>query len=338
MSHPISLMVTGAGGAGTIEIIRTLKALGRYRIIALDASPYAAGFVKADASYVVPVAVDPSFTEALRSIIATEQPDFLVPLVDEEILIAHALASQMSLTHLRIVAPSLAFCRSTLDKWLTYRVLTHAGVPTPRTWLASEPAAIEFPAVVKPRDGRGSRGLAYLQDADDLSHYLACAAHPADGYVVQRRVDGREYTVSVIVGLGGPLLAVVPKEVLVKQGITQVGITRAVPMIEALCTRIQDQLRADGPFNVQLIIDSEGAPQVIEINPRYSTTVALTIAAGVHEVDIVIRHALGESIESLAFQPDLMMLRYPTQHYASEAAWLPIKQAERIAVVGTPHV
>ena len=63
MSREMVLLVTGAGGAGTIEIIRTLKKLQRYRIIALDASPYAVGFASADRGYVVPLAVDPSFRE-----------------------------------------------------------------------------------------------------------------------------------------------------------------------------------------------------------------------------------------------------------------------------------
>ena len=134
---------------------------------------------------------------------------------------------------------------------------------------------------------------------------------------------GQEYTVSSVVGLGGPTLAVVPKEVMAKRGITQVGITRVVLEIDRLCRGIQDRLHADGPFNVQLIMSENGIPYVIEINPRYSTTVALTIAAGLNEVDVVIRHALGEPIEPLIFQANLVMIRYHTQLYRLEAEWPP---------------
>jgi predicted ATP-grasp superfamily ATP-dependent carboligase len=63
---------------------------------------------------------------------------------------------------------------------------------------------------------------------------------------------------------------------------------------------------------------------VIEINPRYSTTMALTLASGVNEVDAVLRHARGEDPGPLTFEPDLMMLRYTAQVYVKEHDWAPI--------------
>ena len=125
----------------------------------------------------------------------------------------------------------------------------------------------------------------------------------------------------MVVALGGPTLAVVPKETLVKIGITQVGITRRVPEIESMCCDLQNRLRPDGPINVQLMMGEDRIPYVIEVNPRYSTTVALTLAAGIDEIDVVLRHAMGEEIDPLDFQEDLMMIRYPEQHYVLERDW-----------------
>ncbi len=319
MRHKRTVLITGAGGAGTIEILRTLRALERYRVIAVDASPHAAGFQFADAAYTVPMASEPQFLETMTRLMEQEQPEFVIPLVDEEILIVHDLAARYGA---KVVGPTAAFCRCCLDKWEMALALTAEGIPAAPTWLATEPAEIEYPAVIKPRKGRGSRGVAYLDNAADLQRYLSAVPRPATEYLVQRRLYGREYTISVVVALGGPVLAVVPKEVLVKRGITQVGVTRAVPAIEALCRHIQERLHADGPFNVQLIMDAEGIPRIIEINPRYSTTVALTIAAGIHEVDVVIRHALGEVVEPLTFQPNLLMVRSAAHCYLPEEEWL----------------
>ena len=108
-----------------------------------------------------------------------------------------------------------------------------------------------------------------------------------------------------------------------KRGVTLVGITRIRPAIDALCRRVQDELRADGPFNVQLIVDHMGVPQIIEINPRYSTTVALTIASGVDEVHLVMQHALGRNMGIPSYCPDLMMVRYYSQEYVLESDWPP---------------
>jgi len=317
----IKVLLSGAGGAGTIEIIRMLKKTGCYRIIGIDASPYAFGLKLADVGFVVPLAIDPEFKKVLEWILAQEQPDYIIPLVDEEILVFHDLAKQFNM---KVVAPNITFCKIALDKWLTYKALQEVNIPTPKGWLGNNHSLseIEYPAVIKPRFGRGSRGLAYLQSDGDLMRYLKGAPDPPKAYIIQKHIEGREFTVSVVVGLDGSVLAVVPKEVIIKRGITLVGVTRHVPQIEDLCIRIQEELQANGPFNVQIIVDEKGNPYVIEINPRYSTTVALTIAAGVNEVDLVIRHDRGEKIQKpIKYTPDLMMIRYYTHHYITESRW-----------------
>lgn len=313
-----TILVTGAGGAGTLEIIRTLRETGRYRVIAVDASPYSFGFELADAAHLVPFATDPAFDEVMAGIVASERPGYLVPLVDEEILPVHRIARA---TGAKVVAPAPAFCETVMDKWTAYDAFREADIPVPRTWLAdTDPRAVEYPAVVKPRVGRGSRGLAYLEGPDDLVAYLAASAGTPEDYVVQRRVAGTEYTASVVVALDGTVLGVVPKQVLVKRGITLAGVTRRLPQADRLGRAIQAGLAADGPFNVQFILDEEGLPRVVEVNPRYSTTVALTIAAGVHEVDLVVRHDLGdESATPADFEVDLMMVRHWEHRYVAES-------------------
>jgi rhamnosyl/mannosyltransferase len=57
MPTPIKLFFTGGGGAGTIEAVKALKALG-YAIVTADATPTSAGFSWADRSYVIPFGID----------------------------------------------------------------------------------------------------------------------------------------------------------------------------------------------------------------------------------------------------------------------------------------
>lgn len=317
---PIKILLSGAGGSGTIEIIRTLRELGRYRIVAIDASPYAFGLKLADVGYVVPLATAPEFKRTIEMLIDQEKPDYVIPLVDEEILTFHAIAEQFNTT---VVAPVPQFCQLCLDKWLTNQALRDAGIPVPESWLATDIDKVRYPAIIKPRSGRGSRGLAYLRQGSDLEEYLTRIHGSPQEYIVQEQIEGREFTVSVVVGLGGPLLAVVPKEVIIKRGITLVGVTRDAPKIESVCQQVQYRLKANGPFNVQLVMGKDEVPYITEINPRYSTTVALTIAAGVHEVDLVIRNAEGEQTSTpIHFTPNLMMVRYYAQQYIPESHWV----------------
>jgi carbamoyl-phosphate synthase large subunit len=328
MSDPVRVFFTGGGGAGTIEVIKALRALGGYEIIAADASPSAAGYAFADRGYVVPFGSDERFVPALRRILAEEKPHFVVPLVDEEIPKVHRLVREEFEGVVRVLAPKLEFCELVLDKWTMALALQELGLPVAKSWLASDASEATYPAIVKPRQGRGSRGLAFLEGPHDLELYLDAAPEPADAYLVQDRLMGREFTTSVVVGLDGTLLAVVPKEATDKRGITQVGVTRRVQAIDDLGAALTRKLDPRGPFNVQLTLGRDGVPRVFEINPRYSTTVALTLAAGVNEVDAVLRHALGKDPGSLSFEPDLMMVRYTTQTYLKEESWAPIDLRE----------
>lgn len=312
----VSVLLTGAGGAGTIEIIRTLRALGGYRVVAVDASAYAHGLVEADSGYVVPLASEPDFTDALSSIIARERVDYVVPLVDEEILLIHEVAAGSTAT---VIAPNAGFCATMMDKYDSMNALGAAGVAVPETWLAGDEVPRDvFPVVVKPRSGRGSRGLGFFDTPSTLGAHLEAMGQAAEGFVVQRRAIGAEYTVSGVGGLDGQLLAVVPKEVLLKRGVTLAGVTRRHAGIEEVCRAVNERLSPMGPFNVQLIEDLDRGPLVIEVNPRYSTTVALTIAAGVHEIDLVVRHHRGDAVGWTDFKPDLVMLRHQEQEYLSE--------------------
>jgi carbamoyl-phosphate synthase large subunit len=316
---PIKILISGGGAASTIGIIRTLKPTGRYEIVALDAEPYSYGLKIADSAYLAPYGSAPGFQRALEAIVERERPRYLIPLIDAEIAAFHAIAGRF---HARVVAPVPAFCRMSFDKWLTYEGLSQAGISMPQTHLATvDPNRVSYPAVVKPRCSTGSRGIAYLKEPRDLVAYLDSAPQPPDAYVVQQRLEGKEFSVSVVVGLGGPVLAVVPKESLVKRGMSIAAVTRRCPEIDSISRRIQDRLRPDGPFNLQLFLTPEGRLQVLEINPRFSGSIPLTIAAGVHEVDLIIRHAEGEKLEPIDFTPDLLMIRYHVDEYLPETQW-----------------
>ena len=60
----------------------------------------------------------------------------------------------------------------------------------------------------------------------------------------------------------------VPKEIIVKRGITRLAVTRRHASIDALCRRLQAALRADGPFNVQLRLHPVTGEALRFGNPR----------------------------------------------------------------------
>ena len=132
--------------------------------------------------------------------------------------------------------------------------------------------------------GRGSRGASRIPDVDALSQYISTSSYAPDNVIVQPFIDGTEYTVSVIITRDGLLHSVVPKRIIKKEGVTKLAVTEHVPAINSLCESIQSRFAADGPFNIQLIVDKFGNPYPFEINPRLSTSTTLTSASGVDEL------------------------------------------------------
>ncbi|MBR8745066.1 ATP-grasp domain-containing protein [Nocardiopsis sp. MG754419] len=286
-------MVTTAGSAPTPGTILHLREQG-FRVVATDVDPVAPGLYLADRGYLVPPGDSEAFVPRMRELCERERAVAVVPLVDEELVRVGELAKD----GVEVLLPRLDFVTTCLDKYVLMQRLEDAGIGVPRTWLMSEwptDAADRSRGglIVKPRSGRGSRGVMIVDSARDLARVVSESGYPADELIVQERITGPEYTVSVVAWRDGGVQAVVPKEVVLKQGVTKYAVSRRNAAVVRTCRAIQAALRADGPFNVQLCLDGAGRPRVFEINPRFSSTAALTAAAGVDEITGLLRQALG---------------------------------------------
>ncbi len=283
-NHP-TIVVTTAGSASTSGTILHLRTRG-YRVVATDVDAEAPGLYLADRSYLVPAGDTDEFLPEIRGICVKENAVAIVPLVDEELLTVG------NLDEIAVLTPRPHFVATCLDKYRLMRRLAEVGLGVPETRLASEWLdAPEFPAVVKPRSGRGSRGVTLCDSAEELNKLVADGPYAADDLVIQEQITGPEFTVSVVVWRDGAVQAVVPKEVILKRGVTKFAVTRHNERIVEMCRSVQRELRADGPFNVQLALDTNGEPRIFEINPRFSSTAPLTLASGVDEVTGLLRQA-----------------------------------------------
>jgi carbamoyl-phosphate synthase large subunit len=313
-----TVFITGAGGAAVPFLIGALRDQG-YRVIAGDMDPAAAGLLTADRGYVIPAAKSDAFLPYMREVCHRESVRAVIPLVDEELLPAWELADD----GIEVLLPRRDFVATCLDKHALMLKLRQAGIAAPESRLCSEDlSGMGYPLVIKPRTGRGSRGFAVLDSEKDLRTYLESSSLGPEQLMVQSFLGGTEFTISVVVWRDGEVQAVVPKEILVKKGITRMAVTRRHPGIEALCRSVQERLRADGPFNVQLRLDKPGGePSVFEINPRFSTSISLTMAAGVDEMGELLRQALAGdgSKNGLQWREGVVLVRKTLDDFIDEA-------------------
>ena len=288
-----TVLLTGAGGVVIPYLIQSLREKG-YRVLAADMDPSAVGLYLAERGFTIPPGDSPRFLPVIRTLCKKEGVDVIIPLVDEELVSALELEADGIIT----LTPRRDFVVLCLDKYRLALALKEAGVPAPRTRLADSKEPMEPPFIVKPRRGRGSRDVHFIRSAAELASFRETHSDQLDRFLMQEYIAGKEFTVSVVAWRDGEVMAVVPKEIISKKGVTRSAVTRRNRKIEDLCSQIQQELHADGPFNVQLRLDAvSGDPIPFEINPRFSTTVSLTIAAGIDEVHGLIARATGRGEE-----------------------------------------
>ncbi len=213
-----------------------------------------------------------------------------------------------------------------MDKDLTKQILTRAGVATP-PWLYADlkeadlsatadrmEATVGYPMVIKPATGGSSVGVSMPETRDDLMAALAsiaCGHAYETTLLAERRIHGRELTVSI---LGGEVLP--PVEIIPLKGFYdyenkyQAGATTELcpaPLTDAensalaAATRAGfDALRLRGYARFDFILDTDGTPWCLEANtlPGMTPTSLLPQAAA----------AVGLSYDALCERMVLMAI------------------------------
>lgn len=330
------VLITGAGGAAAPWLVRNFRAKG-VQVFMADMDAYAAGLYLADKGFVVPPGLSKDFVPVVRDICRHEGIDVLIPLVDEELI----PLADADLGDTRVLLPRLPFVSLCLDKYELMQQMRAQGLDVPATRLASEgPGDLRYPLIMKPRTGRGSRGLHRVQTKAELDGILADPSCNPGEYLLQEQAQGVEFTVSVVAWRDGAVQAVVPKEIICKRGITKLAVTRSNKAIEEACAEIQHVLNADGPFNVQLILEA-GTERVMvfEINPRFSTTTTLTAEAGVDEMYGLFLQALQgpQGFEFGPWREGVVLVARTMDQFMSEHDFLQARPIEDIGSLRSDH-
>ncbi|MGY1780989.1 ATP-grasp domain-containing protein [Geodermatophilus sp. SYSU D01036] len=312
-----AVLVTGAGGPAGVAVVRRLVALG-HRVVGVDADGTAAGAALATVGAVVPRADHVRFVDALVSLATTHGVDALIGTVAEELPALIAGAEQLAAAGVATWLPSADSVELCCDKAAFARTLRDAGVPHPAT--TDTPAGlvrVPGPWVVKPRAGRGSRGVRLLDARSAVAEALSGDA----SLIAQTRLEGREFTADALVGRDGGLLTVVPRwRDDTRAGISVKGTTFDSPAVTDVVAAALEAVRLTGPANVQGFVADDGRATVVEINPRFSGGLPLTLAAG---ADVVSAHLTGirdpqARLPHLWFTPGVRMSRYFAETYTAE--------------------
>jgi len=311
----MKVLVTGAGGAAGIAVIKALGAAG-VTTIAADADPLAAGCHLADTSVALPLAADPTFPDAILAAATHSRPDAIVCTVAEEMPPLASVAAPLADLGAAVWLSPVDTVRTCVDKARFAAAAVAAGLPVPATHVG-DADGVPGPWVVKPRFGRGSRDVQLVDDRDDLPGALRRTPDP----IVQARCQGREFTVDALVERDGSVVGLVPRWRLeTKAGISTKGETFSDERVAALVRDSVAVLGLRGVCNIQgFVDDATSRVWLVEVNPRFSGGLPLSLAAGADLVGEFLRGTLGEPIraERLTYRDGVVMTRHLSEVFIS---------------------
>lgn len=310
-----TVLVTGAGSPAGIGAIRTLDKTP-HRTVGVDVDAQAPGIHLADEGCSIPSASDDGWTDRLAAIARECSVDAVVPTGDAELRRLSRLSKALP-AEAAIVAPDQELIDAALDRYDLSTRLAGAGHPVPTfrpATAAGDLPQSAYPVVIEPRRGPPRREGVQIDSPGALSSLLDATDRPAESLLVRSVVSGTEFATSVVARRDGRLLGIVPKEVLERDGATARSVTRLAPAVTESCRRLFETLEPTGPVTVRQVVDGNGVPHTIGIEPRVSATAPLTAAAGVNELDLLVRDALGEDVTHTGgYEAGLHLFAYPDQ-------------------------
>lgn len=288
-----TVLVTGIGGNVGQGILRNIRSTyPGFHLVGTDIGRATAGHHFCDTFHQVPYCFESSFYHRVKEICDLESIDVILPATDYEAyhlgLLAHELPP--------VVASPPQVTKTCLDKFETHQVFSSAGVPFAPSCLPSEFHRQWEHIVVKPREGRGSRGIHI--DPENASAFN-------DTFVVQEMLSGSEITSAFYVTQKKQVLGPITFERELANGMTERCETTTAydrELRDYIGTMV-DAIPFQGPVNLQAMAEP-GSPIIpFEINCRYSGTNSVRSRLGFEDVKYGIQEYL------LREEPDSPQIR-----------------------------
>lgn len=299
-------------GAGFLQkfVIQKAKSMG-YVTLAVDADPNAEGFEVADKHAVINIVDEKACLEYARK----ENVDgVLTAATDYGVLTAAYIAEQMGLPGLKYEAASLIKNKFKVRKCLYDNRIDdtkQAYLVDSATDIDALSKKIQYPVMVKPCDGSGSRGANRVNSAEDLQK--ACQ-YAMNGSITHRAeiesfIFGNEYGVESFVENGNVhILGIMKKWMTNPPYYAELG--HAIPsgLGDVLETKIKlyvtNALKVlgvnFGSVNMDLLVTDNGNVHIIDIGARMGGNLIgshiIPLATGVDYMGNMIRAAVGDEL------------------------------------------
>ncbi len=326
-----TVLITSVGGGLSAQTIAYLRNSRRHRVrvVGVDARADATGRHAADAFEIVPRGDEPGYVDRIAALAARHDVNLILPCSDEEALALAAARQELERSGLILACAPAATLVLLSDKNRAYGFLRERSLPVPDWIYVGEPDALDEAIerlaargdfAVKPAHSRGNRDIFVISSefttarrshsGREMHVDLVTFRREHIAYVrtrlpvlVAERLLPPAYDVDVL-AWRGRALRIVPRRRHNAEGVPFLGNTIVDDeVIVELARRLAEATDLSWLYDFDLMTRRDGAPAILEINPRPSGSLAAAVAAGIPLLDDLISLAKGEALPPQAKIP-----------------------------------
>ena len=288
-----NVLVTAVGGDVGRSIAYLMRLhFGDFRLVGCDVRDSAKARAAVDEFVLAPPADADGYVKWLRNLVRDCGISLVIPTSDAELAV---LVTEAELPMITAGGTAIEIGQ---DKLSTSRFLESVGIPGPWTVDSFPPPSL--PCIIKPRSGQGSKNVTTCHSVEQAQ---AAWAKVGDLAIAQELLipHDSEITCAVYRSDSGEIRVVQLIRKL-EGGMTTWARVIHDDRVREQCETIAVELEVRGSINVQLILTVDG-PRIFEINPRFSSTVAMRDSVGFRDLEWAVSEFLGRGLPNFVECP-----------------------------------
>lgn len=286
-------------------------------IVVADPDDNAPSLQAGDKNYIVPHQTEDTYIDAILDICKNEDINCIIALNDWEVPCLSEHKDTFDQMGICLFSPDIQIVEKIRDKAQYKALLSPIGIKTPISYLDVEEAKrgldkkeVDYPLIVKPRNGSASMGIAFVYNLDDLQYAYDNAIREIkdsplnddsemdadNNIIIQEVVDGDKFSLDIFNDLDGNFVtSLIRKQLSMRGGDIDRCITVNTPELLEMGQKIGDHFKHIGYINADVYYNGKDF-YVIDINPRFGGGYAFSHQAGANITSAIISIATGKPI------------------------------------------
>lgn len=283
----LKVLIPDAESHHTLNVLHCLVPKTGIEVFALSSMPKAYFRHSRYCQNFIPRSADLTETELVACItdqLKKHEIDVLFPIDEDGIQLVSKFSSTFGKYCELPLLPNHETAEMVCDKWQFFEQLKNDDIPVPETELVEHHGKIRYPKILKPRKGQNGNGVFLVENEEELQQN----DFPVNSYLAQDYIDGYDIDCSFLANNGEILACTVQKPIGIRSLWNRFKPSREIELChnEAVANvvhKVVQKLEWSGVGHADLrFSEKDGRYYLIEINPRYWSSILASLAAGIN--------------------------------------------------------